>query len=212
MPKFDDPIMAALACEHAGLRPWSAGSHFEGVVSSIVGQSISVAAAAATEQRLYECFNRCCRRRTPILAAAAAGATGVQQRRGCPKSGVTTKRSEALVAVATLFASEHRSAEFDANRVAATERLASISGIGPWTVQSALLWGVAAPDAHPTRDVALLRAARAHYPEISDLKDSTEWQSDGNRTEAGLRDCSGWTFSIRPCQRSNQDFPYTTYP
>ena len=51
------------------------------------------------------------------------------------------------------------------------ERLAAISGIGPWTMQSALLWGVAAADAHPTRDVALLRAARVHYPEISDLND-----------------------------------------
>ena len=51
------------------------------------------------------------------------------------------------------------------------ERLVSISGIGPWTVQSALLWGIAAPDAHPTRDVALLRAARVHYPDVADLKD-----------------------------------------
>ena len=57
MPKFDDPIMAALARGHAGLRPWSAGSLFEGVVSSIVGQSISVAAAATTERRLCERFN-----------------------------------------------------------------------------------------------------------------------------------------------------------
>ena len=57
MPKFDDPIMAALARAHAGLRPWSAGSLFEGVVSSIVGQSISVAAAATTERRLCERFN-----------------------------------------------------------------------------------------------------------------------------------------------------------
>jgi AraC family transcriptional regulator of adaptative response / DNA-3-methyladenine glycosylase II len=81
------------------------------------------------------------------------------------------KRAEALVAIGTLFASEPRSGGFDANRVAAAERLRAIPGIGPWTVPSALLWGVAAPDAHPTRDVALLRAARAHYPEISDLKD-----------------------------------------
>ena len=57
MPKFDDPIMAGLARGHAGLRPWSAGSLFEGIVSSIVGQSISVAAAATTERRLCERFN-----------------------------------------------------------------------------------------------------------------------------------------------------------
>jgi 3-methyladenine DNA glycosylase/8-oxoguanine DNA glycosylase len=62
-------------------------------------------------------------------------------------------------------------AAFDAEPVAAVERLASISGIGPWTIQSALLWGIAAADAHPTRDVALLRAARVHYPEVADLED-----------------------------------------
>ena len=57
MPHFDDSVLLALAREHAGLRPWSAGSLFEGVVSSIVGQSISVAAAATTERRLYDRFN-----------------------------------------------------------------------------------------------------------------------------------------------------------
>jgi 3-methyladenine DNA glycosylase/8-oxoguanine DNA glycosylase len=172
MPIFADPIMAALARKHAGLRPWSAGSLFEGVVSSIVGQSISVAAAAATERRLYERFNNGLHidgrqfwppPRPDQLACSSAAFIR--------ESGVTTKRAEALVAVGTLFASEPTSEAFDADPVAAVERLASISGIGPWTVQSALLWGIAAPDAHPTRDVALLRAARVHYPEVADLKD-----------------------------------------
>ena len=87
------------------------------------------------------------------------------------ESGVTTKRAEALVAVGALFASEPARAAFEADPIAGVERLISISGIGPWTIQSALLWGIAAPDAHPTRDVALLRAARVHYPDIADLKD-----------------------------------------
>jgi 3-methyladenine DNA glycosylase/8-oxoguanine DNA glycosylase len=172
MPVFDDPIMAALARKHAGLRPWSAGSLFDGVVSSIVGQSISVAAAATTERRLCERFNEALHLdgrqfwpppRPEQLASSSAAF--IRQ------SGVTTKRAEALVAVGTLFASAPTREAFDANPVAAVERLAAVSGIGPWTIQSALLWGIATSDAHPTRDVALLRAARAHYPEISDLKD-----------------------------------------
>jgi 3-methyladenine DNA glycosylase/8-oxoguanine DNA glycosylase len=172
MPVFDDPIMAALARKHAGLRCWSAGSLFEGVVSSIVGQSISVAAAATTERRLYERFNLGLHLdgrqfwpppRPEQLAASSAAFIR--------ESGVTTKRAEALVAVGRLFASEPGSEAFHADPAAAVERLASISGIGPWTIQSALLWGISAPDAHPTRDVALLRAARVHYPEVSDLKD-----------------------------------------
>jgi AraC family transcriptional regulator of adaptative response / DNA-3-methyladenine glycosylase II len=84
---------------------------------------------------------------------------------------VTTKRAEALVAVGTLFAASPAALGSAADLVAAAEELAAIPGIGPWTVRSALLWGIAAPDAHPTGDVALRRAASSHYPEVSDLKD-----------------------------------------
>ena len=171
MPRFDDPVLAALANAHAGLRPWSAGSLFEGVVSSIVGQSISVAAAATTERRLCERFNEGIdldgrRFWPPPLPEQLASSSAAFVR----ESGVTTKRAEALVAVGALFA-ESRSSASNGDPVVDMERLAAISGIGPWTMQSALLWGVAVPDAHPTRDVALLRAARVHYPEISNLND-----------------------------------------
>jgi 3-methyladenine DNA glycosylase/8-oxoguanine DNA glycosylase len=172
MPKFDDPNMAALARKHGGLRPWSAGSLFEGIVSSIVGQSISVAAAATTERRLCERFNNGLhldgRQFWPPPRPeqlASSNAAFVRE------SGVTTKRAEALIAVGTLFACEATREAFNADPVMAMQQVASISGIGPWTVQSALLWGIAVPDAHPTRDVALLRAARVHYPDVADLRD-----------------------------------------
>jgi DNA-3-methyladenine glycosylase II len=44
--------------------------------------------------------------------------------------------------------------------------------VGRWTAESALLWGVGAPDAHPSGDIALLRAVRNAYglPEMT-LKD-----------------------------------------
>jgi len=171
MPTFCDPVLAALARAHAGLRPWSAGSLYEGVVSSIVGQSISVAAAATTERRLYERFHEGTvvdgrKFWPPPLPEQLASCSPAFVR----ESGVTTKRAEALVAVGALF-TESRLLASDGHPTSATVRLAAISGIGPWTIQSALLWGIATPDAHPTRDVALLRAARAHFPAISDLKD-----------------------------------------
>ena len=170
MPKFEDPVLAALARNHAGMRPWSAGSLFEGAVSSIVGQSISVAAAATTERRLYERFNaRIVVDGRPFWPPPQPEQLACSSAAFVRESGVTTKRAEALVAVGALFA-DLSSAAPDGDLVVEMERLAAISGIGRWTIQSARLWGVADPDAHPTRDVALLRAARAHYPEISDLK------------------------------------------
>ncbi len=52
MPKFNADTLRELALAHRGMKPWAAGSLYEGVVSSLVCQSNSVAAAAGTERRL----------------------------------------------------------------------------------------------------------------------------------------------------------------
>ena len=167
------PILERLAAAHPGFRQWSIGSLFAGVVSSIVGQSISVAAAATTERRLFERFNG------PLVLGGrefwppprpeqlASSTTELVR-----SSGVTTKRAEALVAVAALFASGSisESSTPGAQRRFDAEKLLTVSGVGPWTVRSALLWGIGDDDSHPTGDIALLRAARRHYPELSRAK------------------------------------------
>jgi 3-methyladenine DNA glycosylase/8-oxoguanine DNA glycosylase len=174
MPSLDDPVLRRLASEHRGLRSWSAGSLYEGAVSSIVGQSISVAAAATTERRLCELFNPPLDLGDrlfwpPPLPAQLAAATPQLVR----QSGVTMRRAEALIEVAAKFTNgeicESTTVGFDAS--AEAEKLMTTSGVGRWTVRSALLWGLGDPDAHPSGDVALLRAARKHYPELSNLKE-----------------------------------------
>jgi 3-methyladenine DNA glycosylase/8-oxoguanine DNA glycosylase len=187
MPEFADKTIGSLARKHSGLRPWSAGSLYEGFVSAIVGQSISVAVAAITEQRLNAMFNAgvtICDRtfwpspRPDQLADARPGLI-----REC---GVTHKRAEALVAIGLAFAGGgvREQGVFDQDARDAAEKLMAISGIGPWTVSSALLWGLGDPDAHPTGDVALLRAARMHYPQITDMK-SLDRQSEAWRPWRG---------------------------
>jgi 3-methyladenine DNA glycosylase/8-oxoguanine DNA glycosylase len=174
MPDFDDAILANLSLKHRHFHPWSAGSLYEGVVSSVVGQSISVAAAATTERRLYSLFHPGIELdgRTfgpPPTAQQLAGAGADLVR----SSGVTMKRAEALLALGQVFSvidAEWIDSGPEALRRRA-ESLREIPGVGPWTVQSALLWGVADSDAHPTGDVALLRAARRFYPQVSTLRD-----------------------------------------
>ena len=56
MPSFGDPLMSDLAREFSGLRAYCDGSLFDGIVTSIVGQSISVAAAAVAQARLAASF------------------------------------------------------------------------------------------------------------------------------------------------------------
>ena len=174
LPGFADPILATLAWKHAGMRAWATGSLYEGFVSAIVGQSISVAAAAVTERRLYESFNNGLELagrlfwpppRPDQLAAADPALI-----RYC---GMTQVRADALKAVGSIFCEEDgqdETLDAEAERMRA-EQMLSIRGVGRWTVESALLWGRGHADAHPSGDIALLRAAKQHWPEIATLKD-----------------------------------------
>src|SRR5689334_6107515 len=56
-PLANDEIVASARARYPGLRPWANGTLFEGLVGSIVGQSITVAAAAVTENRLSALFH-----------------------------------------------------------------------------------------------------------------------------------------------------------
>src|SRR3954453_2883498 len=47
-----DPVIAALAGQFAGMRPWCNAGFFEAIATAIIGQSISVQAAAVTERKL----------------------------------------------------------------------------------------------------------------------------------------------------------------
>lgn len=174
-PELDEPIAASWLKAQPGLRPYANGSLAEGVLFSIIGQSISVQAAAVTERRVSAMFT------TPLVAANReffpfpllsdlASATAAQVR----ESGVTWRRAEAIVAIARIACDGEliSDAEAIANPEEALIALRALPLVGPWTAASALLWGIGSADAHPTGDVALLRAAKAAYdrPEMT-LKD-----------------------------------------
>lgn len=174
MPRFADEPLSELARAHEGMKAWAAGSLYEGVVSSLVGQSISVASAAVTEGRLYALFSEGLDiGGRPFWPPPRADQLAEADARLVRTSGVTTKRAEALVEVGRVFADglliEPDGAWFE--RDAATASLLRISGVGPWTVRSALLWGLGDPDAHPSGDVALLRAVKRRLPHVATLQD-----------------------------------------
>jgi 3-methyladenine DNA glycosylase/8-oxoguanine DNA glycosylase len=172
MPSFSDPILQHLQTVFPGLRPYASGSLFEGLISSIAGQSISVAAAAVTQARLAGLYHNgvevAGRRFLPFPRAdqlAESEPALVRQ------SGVTWRRADAIVAAARAALDGKLPTEDEANRDADAARAAlrALPLVGPWTAESALLWGIGAADAHPSGDVALLRAVRLAYdrPEIT---------------------------------------------
>lgn len=173
MPPITDPVLQAIAERHPGLRPHASGWLFDGLIDTIVGQSITVLAAAVVSARLASYFHPGIESQGRIFWPTPrpddlANADPARIRR----TGVTWKRAEALV---------------EAGRAALDGRLQEPTGesiddlrnmlrklplVGPWTAESALLWGIGEDDAWPTGDVALLRAARHAYelPEMT-LKD-----------------------------------------
>lgn len=158
----DDPIVDELRVRYRGAWSFCYGSLFDGIVASIVGQSISLAAAGVTATRLAALFSPGMELAGRLLAPLP---TAEQLADAHPKlirrSGVTGKRAEALCAVGRLCCDENLPPVPSPDTIdALVPKLLSVSGIGPWTVASALLWGIAAPDAFPDGDVALLRAVR----------------------------------------------------
>jgi 3-methyladenine DNA glycosylase/8-oxoguanine DNA glycosylase len=163
VPVIDDEPIAPLAVQWAGLRPWSSGNLFDGLVGSIVGQSITVAAAAVTAARLAAQFHAgieiAGRRFWPNPQPEQLAEADPARIR---ETGVTWKRAEALV-VAGKEAAEGRfptDKETREEPLLARARLLELPIVGPWTADSALLWGLGLPDIFPPNDAALLRAAK----------------------------------------------------
>jgi 3-methyladenine DNA glycosylase/8-oxoguanine DNA glycosylase len=184
IPSFNSGPLAELQTKFAGLRPYANGSIFEGLVTSIVGQSITVLGAAVTERKLSALFADSVEAhgrpfwpfpRTDQLASASPEL--IRQ------SGVTWRRAEAIVVAAQAeIAGEIPSTdEANSNLDEARRRLLALPLVGPWTAESTLLWGIGLADAHPTGDIALLRAARTilNQPDL-DLKSldrlADEWR------------------------------------
>jgi len=164
MPAPRDAVLKRIAARHPGLRPHASGSLFDGLIESIVGQSITVLAAAVVSARLASYFHPGIEVQNRIFwptprSEDLANADVARLRR----TGVTWKRAEALVAAGQAAVDgrlrEPSSESIDELRV----MLRALPLVGNWTAESACLWGIGADDAFPTGDVALLRAARRAY-------------------------------------------------
>lgn len=165
-PKIDDPVISEIADRYPGLRPHCSGSLFAGVISCIAGQSITVAAAAITEARIFGLFHPgiSINGRTFWPAPDAADVASAQPAL-VRTSGVTWKRAEAIVhaAKAQLAGELPSDEEARSNVESARTALRKLPLVGPWTAESALLWGLGLDDIFPPSDAALLRAARRSY-------------------------------------------------
>lgn len=161
---FDDPVINHLSRQFPGLRPLTDGGLWEGLLTSITGQAVSLHSAAAFQRRLCVLLSE------PVLAfdreflalpsAAAVAESSLDQVRSI---GLTTRRAQGLIQVAREVADGNVPDPPDDGIDAWMQDLTQLPMVGPWTAASALLWGIGHPDAYPAGDVALLRAAKLAY-------------------------------------------------
>lgn len=146
-----DPVMAEL---HAAgvvppLRKREAG--FDGLISIIMAQQLSVASAAAITGRLRAAVAPF----TPEHLLAASASTLIAAGLSQPK--IKASRSVAgAVANGQLALADLAGMDGDAAHAA----LVAVNGIGPWTADIYLLFCLGHPDVFPAGDLALQEAAR----------------------------------------------------
>lgn len=157
-----DPVLARLIDDRPDFDPdvWvrrlPAMGLFGALVYQVIGQQISVLAATAIFGRLIERFGG----RAPDAAELAAVDQGTL--RGLGMSG----RKAATVLDLALRFSDGRLSETELRALPDQEvisRLSQVNGIGPWTVQGALLIAWQRPDLIRTNDLALRHAIQAGY-------------------------------------------------
>jgi len=157
-----DPVLAQVIDDHPGFDPdtWiqrlPAMDLFGALVFQVIGQQISVIAATAIFARLTQRFGG----RVPDADELAAVGEGTL--RGL---GLSRRKAATVLDLAQRFA-DGRLSEAELRELPdeeAIRRLTEVKGIGPWTVQGALLIALQRPDVIRPDDLALRHAIQARY-------------------------------------------------
>lgn len=149
-----DPVMGQLIKAHSPSMLKSRGDAFTTLARAIVGQQISVKAAASVWERVYrvaEPFNahavyHCHLNR---LSGLGLSARKVDYLKDLSRHFVETPNLEGIL----------ESLPDDA----VVARLTEIKGVGSWTAEMFLLFGLMRPDILPVKDLGLLKAISLHY-------------------------------------------------
>ncbi|MGE3179162.1 MAG: AlkA N-terminal domain-containing protein [Vicinamibacterales bacterium] len=160
----EDPRLARLVAARPGLRVPGGWDGFEVGVRAVLGQQITVTAAA----KLGAVLLRTCGEPLALASGDAGGLTHVFPTPASVAAldpallPMPRARARALVGLARTVADDPR--VFGAGRTLdeVVARLRRIDGIGPWTAQYVAMRELHEPDAFPAGDVGLRRALAGH--------------------------------------------------
>ncbi|AEB12607.1 DNA-3-methyladenine glycosylase family protein [Marinithermus hydrothermalis] len=145
-----DPVMAALVARHGPYR-WGLHPPYATLVRAIVGQQLSNAAARTIYARLKARVG---------LDPAALLAASEASLRAVGLSRVKIGYLRGLARFALEGGLEGLEALPDAE---VARQLGALKGVGPWTVEMLLIFGLGRMNVWPVADLGLARQARALY-------------------------------------------------
>ncbi|MGH9159830.1 MAG: AlkA N-terminal domain-containing protein [Vicinamibacteraceae bacterium] len=170
----EDPLLAPLVAARPGLRLPGAWDGFELAVRAVLGQQISVTAAAGLAGKLVARYGEPLTRAgirpdalTHVFPRPTRLAAADLSRLGMPK-----RRAATLSALARTVAADPEIFSAARGLDEAIVQLRTLSGVGEWTAQYIAMRELREPDAFPAADLGLLRAmtdAQGRRPSSSEL-------------------------------------------
>ena len=152
-----DPALAPLVSARPGLRVPGAWDGFELAIRAVLGQQITVAAAASLAGRLVAAHGEILAEPDGTLTHAFPTPEALAKA-DLAALGMPRARAAALSAVAAAALADPHLFEATSDLDQAIKRLRAIRGVGEWTAQYIALRQLREPDAFPAADLGLLRA------------------------------------------------------
>jgi AraC family transcriptional regulator of adaptative response / DNA-3-methyladenine glycosylase II len=152
-----DRLLQPRLAAHPGIRTPVAWDGFELAVRAILGQQISVRGATTLAGRIAAMFGSPLAGEAGLLRLFPSPAQLVDA--PLERAGVTGSRAATIRSLARLTAAGSIRFGPDADPRATLESLQAIAGIGDWTAQYVALRAFGEPDAFPSGDLVLRRAA-----------------------------------------------------
>jgi AraC family transcriptional regulator, regulatory protein of adaptative response / DNA-3-methyladenine glycosylase II len=171
-----DPLLAKVVRRIPGLRVAGAFDGFELAVRAILGQQVSVKGATTLAGRWAQAFG------TPIatpypelnrLTPSAQQMASVSAEQ-LIALGIVGARARCLATLVPAVLERRVVLTFVANVEDQIEALMRLPGIGPWTAQYIAMRALHWPDAFPSGDLMLMRAANANQKRLESL--SQAWR------------------------------------
>lgn len=158
-----DKRLGSLLKARPGVRVPGCWSVFELILRAIVGQQISVKGATTMLSRLAKTYGREISTLEPNLTSLfPTPAELVDQ--DLTSIGLTRSRAQTIQDIAADFVEDPHFVHPAMPTAEAMTRLMAIKGIGDWTAQYVALRALRSPDAFPSADLGLMKAAQIDSP------------------------------------------------